>query len=252
MSIADKLTAIAENEQRVYDAGFTAGQNSGGGGGYEEGYADGKQAEHDSFWDVYQQNGTATDYNSAFVGMYWDFDNFFPKYDIVPTNGTKMLYAWSYRAASIGNLTDRLNDCGVVIDTSNATTLLQAFAYSRFTEIPSLDLSSCSANGLQQTFYYADRMITLGKLKVNESLTYNNTFGNCNQLQNVEFDGTIGQSIDFLWCPLSAESVQNIIDHLKDLTGTTAKTLTLKADVGAKLTEAQKATITAKNWALVY
>jgi hypothetical protein len=34
--------------------------------------------------------------------------------------------------------------------------------------------------------------------------------------------------------------------------GASAKTLTLHKDVGAKLTEAQKAEITAKNWILVY
>ena len=38
MSIADKLTTIAENEQRVYDAG--------------------KQAQYDEFWDDFQKNGT--------------------------------------------------------------------------------------------------------------------------------------------------------------------------------------------------
>jgi endonuclease I len=48
------------------------------------------------------------------------------------------------------------------------------------------------------------------------------------------------------------DSVQSIVDALKDLTGATAQTLTFHADVGGKLTDAQKATITAKNWTLVY
>ena len=51
---------------------------------------------------------------------------------------------------------------------------------------------------------------------------------------------------------LSADSIQSIADGLADLTGQTAQTLTLHATVGAKLTDAQKATITAKNWTLVY
>ena len=51
---------------------------------------------------------------------------------------------------------------------------------------------------------------------------------------------------------LTTESVQSIIDGLADLTGSSAQTLTLHATVGAKLTDEQKATITAKNWALVY
>lgn len=32
MTVADKLTTIAENQQKVYDAGFAAGQEAGGGG----------------------------------------------------------------------------------------------------------------------------------------------------------------------------------------------------------------------------
>lgn len=51
---------------------------------------------------------------------------------------------------------------------------------------------------------------------------------------------------------LSTETIQSIIDGLADLTGGTAQTLTLHKTVGEKLTDTQKATITAKNWTLVY
>ena len=51
---------------------------------------------------------------------------------------------------------------------------------------------------------------------------------------------------------LSTDTIQSIIDGLADVTGGTDQTLTLHKDVGAKLTDAQKATITAKNWTLVY
>ena len=51
---------------------------------------------------------------------------------------------------------------------------------------------------------------------------------------------------------LSTDTIQSIIDGLADLTGGTVQTLTLHATVGGKLTEIQKATITAKNWTLVY
>ena len=56
---------------------------------------------------------------------------------------------------------------------------------------------------------------------------------------------------------LSVETIQNddetgVIDGLADLTGGTAQTLTLHKTVGEKLTDTQKATITAKNWTLVY
>ena len=81
MSIADKLTTIAENQQRVYDAGFSAGQNS----GYDEGFEAGKQAEYDAFWDAYQENGNRTLYVEAFNRHGWNEVTYKPKYPIIGT-----------------------------------------------------------------------------------------------------------------------------------------------------------------------
>lgn len=60
MSIAEKLQTIAENEQRVYDAGYAKGQAEGGdtSTAYAEGFEAGKKAEYDKFWDGAQKNGT--------------------------------------------------------------------------------------------------------------------------------------------------------------------------------------------------
>ena len=81
-----------------------------------------------------------------------------------------------------------------------------------------------------------------------------NGFANTKSL--VDFR-VVEQSIkfSFSWVTclnLSTDTIQSIIDGLADLTGGTAQTLTLHANVGAKLTDEQKATITAKNWTLVY
>lgn len=58
MSIADKLNTIAENEQKVYEAG--------------------KQTEYDRFWDTFQRNGARTNYWGAFA--YWKDEIFAPTY----------------------------------------------------------------------------------------------------------------------------------------------------------------------------
>ena len=76
------------------------------------------------------------------------------------------------------------------------------------------------------------------------------------QLREIRFkQGTIN-TLDnsYLWQAnlLSDASIQSIIDGLADLTGSTAQTLRLHADVGAKLTDAQKAAASAKNWTLAY
>ena len=70
----------------------------------------------------------------------------------------------------------------------------------------------------------------------------------CDHLTEVRFvSGTIKKSITFNRCStLSAQSVQSIIDGLA--TGTTAQTLTFNSAI--ILTDAQKASITAKGWTL--
>jgi hypothetical protein len=76
------------------------------------------------------------------------------------------------------------------------------------------------------------------------------SFYECRLLEEIRFiEGCIKHTISFLWSPyLSAESIQSIIDGLA--TVETAQTLTLHADVKAKLTQTQLETITSKNWNL--
>ena len=70
----------------------------------------------------------------------------------------------------------------------------------------------------------------------------------CDHLTEIRFvSGTIKASVSFNRCStLSAQSIQSIIDGLA--TVTTAQTLTLNSTI--VLTDAQKATITAKGWTL--
>jgi len=91
-------------------------------------------------------------------------------------------------------------------------------------------------------------------LDFSSATTMVNPFNYHQSLKEVRFvEMSIPLSISFRYSSqLSDESIQSIIDGLADLTGNTAQTLTLHATVGGKLTETQKATITAKNWELVY
>lgn len=78
----------------------------------------------------------------------------------------------------------------------------------------------------------------------------NNVFRDCKSLVTVSFvENSIPFSLSFAQSPLlSNESIQSIINGLA--TVETAQTLTLHADVKAKLTESQIAQITSKNWNL--
>ena len=83
---------------------------------------------------------------------------------------------------------------------------------------------------------------------------FTNCFGGCPKLRQVRFaPGAIFKSVTFSNSSLLSDaSVESIIEGLEDLTGQALQTITFHKDVGAKLTNEQKAAITAKNWTLVY
>jgi hypothetical protein len=66
MSIAEKLTTVAENVPKVYEAG--------------------KQAERDSFWSVFQGKGNGANYRYAFCYGRVNDKTYNPIYDIVCTD----------------------------------------------------------------------------------------------------------------------------------------------------------------------
>lgn len=125
-------------------------------------------------------------------------------------------------------------------------------AFSRCSNLKFLDLSEFNTTfGVSTDVFYS--CTSLEEIRGEIENTTNNWtlwFASCVKLREVRFkansikgDFTISQS------PLlSAESVQSIVDGLADMTGGTSYKLTLHADVKAKLTEEQLATIAAKNW----
>jgi hypothetical protein len=217
------------------------------GGSYDEGVEAGRQAEHDAFWDAYQQNGSRTNYGSAFGGIGWNDTSFAPKYDMQPINAGSM-----FANSIIIDLPSALEKAGVTLDFSKATTATQAFLDAKAKHIGVVDMSSCGY--LNYLFAYAVNLETIDKVVFSnnlKSIVY--AFEGCTSLKNISFDGIIPISISFAQSSLlTTASVQSIIDHLKDLTGATAQTLTLHATVAGNMTAEQKAAITAKNWTLVY
>ena len=214
MSIADKLTTIAENVQKVYDAGKAAG--GGGGAGYDEGYTAGQTAEYDAFWDAYQQNGNRTMYYQAFVQGGWIDETLKPKYPIVCKN--------------------------------DASAARSVFSNFRATIIPApIYIEGINAD---ETFYQAKTLVTITLLSLNGVPSFKSTFNGCTKLQNITIEGSIDVNFNIsATAVLSNESVQSIIDHLKDLTGATTQTLTFHTDV--KMTTNQINAAKGKNWTVV-
>lgn len=203
MSIADKLIQIAENEQKVFDAG--------------------KKAEYDHFWDVFQQNGERTNYDSAFYG-FRSSGNFYPKYDITPTgNANRMMQYFGISDSEPIDLAARLEECGVKLDTSKATNLLQAF-YWRLgvTRLPEISLVSATNTSLVITNNLLLRTIDKVIFSDDGNQPSASSCLSANEkLVNVTVEGVIGKSINLAQShSLSAESAISIIEHLKNYKGT--------------------------------
>lgn len=202
MTIAEKLTAVAENVPKVYEAG--------------------QKSEYDRFWDVYQQNGNRTDYNTAFRGVGWTADNFKPKYNIVPVGNTNSMFVVSGINA---DLVEILEKQGVVLDFSNVTMLGSGFQNSKFTRIGEINCSSFTATGTTALFSGCTALKVIDKIVIKENIALASWFNSCSALEEIRFEGIIGKSLDLHWSTkLSYASVANIFGHLG---GTASATLTL-------------------------
>lgn len=203
MGISEKLVDVSENVPKVYEAG--------------------RQSEYDRFWDTYQQDGTRKDYRQAFAGVGWTAEIFKPKYDMHVTNG----YMMFMHSRMPIDLPDTL---GVKLDFSDSTSSLQyTFNTTLFTRIGVVDgrKSEIGAGAFFDTFGYSSRLHTIDKIVCGENTTFsNNCFIFCTSLSNITFEGTIGKSINFQWCPLTKASITNIVEHLSSTA--TGQTCTFK------------------------
>lgn len=224
MTIADKVRRGKDDLDRAHAAGIEEGKAL---GGYTKGYTDGKQDERNAFWDAFQ-TPTRKDWIRAFQDASWNDNTFYPKHDIAPKGDASSLF----RYCGITDLEGRLDECGVVLDTSRATNLNNAFAQSTLTVIPPLDMSSCTAAGaLNGTFSGCTSLKTIRKIiiSINSNAETADAFTYCLELENVTFEGEIGLSFNFrLSSKLSYNSIRSIVNALtEDPTKAPGKTLTL-------------------------
>lgn len=200
MGIAEKLTTIAENEQKVFDAG--------------------KQAEYDEFWDNFQRYGKRDNYQYFCKGINAETESWLrPKY---PIKCTDISFAWSYCDLEV-DLVEYLAEKGIEWDFTNGgngVNAQQLFAVTNLTRIGELVFIPTNMHASNGTFHNSRKIVTIDKVTFSENHTCNNVFEYCYALVNVTVAGTIGQTINLQWCPLSVESMKSIITHLKDYSGT--------------------------------
>jgi hypothetical protein len=216
--MGEKLTTIAENVPKVYDAG--------------------KQAESDDFWDIYQRNGELEDYRYAFAGYGWNKEKFKPKYDIKPTRCDNM-FAMHHNGIEAYDLAEHLEKLGIVLDFTKLEQLStgRVFYYANVSRIPEINMQKLDFT----EFFNGCKAETIDKIicSTTKAQTFGSTFTSCTNLKNIRFEGVIQRSISFSPCPLTVESIKSIISCLKDFSGDATNdhkyTLTVKSSAFSAL-----------------
>lgn len=227
--------------------------NNGYADGEAKGYEAGQKAEYDRFWDSHPIAKGATSGENLFSGKGWNDNTFKPKYNIVVSGTAYMMF----KACGITDLVKRLEERGVTLDMSNAVSFYYAFFDTKITHIGEVSIIKASLSGGSAAtgglFQASTQLHTIDKIIVNEDTVYaTSMFTGCTALANITFEGVIGNNISFIDCKaLTHDSLMNIINALKDFSGTTTtKTLTLHANSKALLTDTEKAIATQKGWTI--
>ena len=233
-AMADKIREKTETTDKIIPNDFVNKIDD----VYNKGVSDGKQSQYDLFWDNFQRYGNRKSYEYAFEK--WDESAFYPKYNIkiginssgADDSGSATSAFRNFNSNMVNDietnepidLAQRLEDCGVTLDTSLVTNFMYTFSFANISRLPTIDMSAVSNLGYM-TFYYARKLETIDKiiLKDDGSQTCNaNVFQGLGKLKNITFEGVIGSDINFQWSTLlTKESITSIINALSDTTGAT-------------------------------
>lgn len=216
-------------------------------------YRAGVKSEYDKMWDKLQNNGGTT-YGSRghFNGFLFSFRNFYPKYDIqIVGDASYLFYAWETKPEHLGDFKGRLDECGVVLDTSGATSITSMFNYSHMDNIPTID---CTGLTVECNSVFANSwgdMKTIERIVVKENVKFTNWFNNAQGLVDVLFEGVIGQSgLNLQWSQkLSKASITSVINALSVTTSGLAVTLSKTAvNVAFETVEGAADGLTCAEW----
>lgn len=238
MTIAEKIVKLDEEADKLIDLNNELEQTL-------YGTDTGGKSFYDEFWDNYQQNGNRVDYNFAFAGKGWNDNNFKPKYNIV-SNASQMLF----QGSEITDLTAILEKQGVTLDLSQSSNFSSTFNQSQIERIPTVDMRKATT---QTSYAFYNRVLKkVEKLIVAETTQYSNTFYLADKLEDITFDGVIGNDISFQWSTkLTQDSITSIITHLSDTTSGKILTLSKTAVNNAFSTEEWNTLVSTKsNWTI--
>lgn len=231
---ANKLTAIAQNQQKVYDAGQSAGYS---------------QAESD-FWDAFQDYGNREFYEYGFSRSGFEYVR--PKHKIVPTSRVINMFSDMPNLKRIEKAYIDLSKSSVTSQESIATSGNYA-VWRNCANLEIVEDIGMKAGGYYQTFVGCEKLHTIEVVRVIDETGYSSTFNRCYELENLTIEGTIGQNnfnVSYS-TKLTHKSLMSIINALADYHGDgLIHTVTLGEANLAKLTDAEKAIATERGWTL--
>jgi hypothetical protein len=226
MSIAEKLTAIAENEQKVYEAG--------------------KKAEYDTFWNDFQWDGERANYFGAFAGRGWSKNTLKPKYKVVPvdetyaTQAAHSLFFHCNRGNTVRSGVIDFRTIAHLFDFSNVINATRMFAESLIDYIVA-DLSNAIRTDEAFSESWGSTKTHLTLTTSDKTVFGNNTFDYNSRLTDLIFTAgsVIASSLKLSYSPLNKASITSIFNALSP--SVSGQTLTLKKS-------AKEAAFTADEW----
>lgn len=183
MSIAEKLTTIAENEQKVYDSGVEQGEGN--------------------IWDEIQgANGERTFYDYAFRG--WRCEYIRPKHKIVPkrTSDGNLRFVFEY-APKLKKVESEYFDFSNITFNTSTSDPKCIYGFFRYCDsLEEVEDIGIGAGGYYNTFNKCLKLHTIAVMRCVKNGGYSSVFTNCYVLANILFTGEIGKSITFQYSPL--------------------------------------------------
>ena len=226
MTTAEKLTKVAQNEQKTAALNTALETRLNGGEVLGGSY-------YDKFWDAWQENGARTNYNGAFFGRCSNISALMKlNYDVKPISAGRM-----FESSDIASdLVEFFEGVGVKLDFSRCTNFTQTFSNPLITRIGEIDTRS-AVNLEYMINGSVPKIVELVILKSDGSQIFNMYSFYLPNLENISFEGMIGNNIWFRSCPkLTVASLLSILTALtKDSAKASGKTVTLATAHKAKI-----------------
>ena len=211
MSIAEKLTTIAQNEQRVYEAG--------------------SRSEYDRFWDSFQNYGNRTDYSWAFrhVSDYCAQ----PKYK-VQNLASNSKVGCMFQLSKITKLESKYFDLSSITSITDEQSQQMYAVFNNCSELVEIEDIGIPAMDYSATWYYCPKLETIAVVRCASGKKFDSTykpFYGCTALKNVTFFGLLDtDGLTLQYSPdLTKASIESVIGVLSTSTSGLKVTLSKAA-----------------------